>query len=103
MANARPTTWNTVNASIRRPPTPMDKLGSIPSVAFDPELMRVSHVAVYGSSLEAGGRYLTVEQATQKRLIEVFRYGNQTCVLIKSHSVQVVLVPSTGLMKIAAK
>lgn len=97
MANANPTFTSTVNASVRRKRDPMDNIGAIPSVVFDPEMMMVSHVIVHGNL--GSSQHLTAKEAIEKRFIEVILYGHRYCVFIKSHSVQVVLTPSTNLMK----
>lgn len=97
MASARPTFMSTVTTAIGRQRQPMDQIGSIPSVVFDPEMMMVSHVIVHGSLGSA--RHLTFKEAVQKRYIEVIMYGHQLCLFIKSRNAQVMLTPSTNLMK----
>lgn len=97
MANANTTRWNTVNATVRRQRQPMDNLGAVPSVVFDPDFMMVSHVVLHGSLGSA--QHLTPKEATQRKLIQTTAYGNQTIIFIKSHAAQVVLIPSGNLLR----
>ena len=104
MANAKPTHTQTINASAigslsRRKGSPIDKLGSIPAVVYDPDMMQVSHVIQHGTGLSASAQHLTPKEAVGKKVIEFVEYGDQRLVYIKSRSTQVVLVPAVGLMR----
>lgn len=101
MANAKPTLWNTELATHRRHNmTDFERLtGSVPAVVIDPNLMKISHVALHGSYREAGGQFLSVEQATERRLIEVIERGNHLHVFIKHRGVEVIVGPAEGLLK----
>ncbi|WP_394700268.1 hypothetical protein [uncultured Desulfosarcina sp.] len=100
MANANPTFTSNVNASVRRQRQPMDNLGAVPSISFDPQNLRIQTIAEHG---DLGGpiRHWTVRQAVDKRLIEVVPYGHNQIVFIKASRVHVELGPSENLMKLA--
>jgi hypothetical protein len=78
--------------------TTINKAWSLPSVIFDPEVIEISHVFVHSAS-SGMAQYMTVQQATDKNLVEIVLSGNHHVALIKSHHVQLVFRPAAGLLK----
>ena len=85
--NANPTFTATVNASVGRKRQPIDNIGSLPSVVFDPEMLTISEVLLHGSL--GTTQSMSVKQAIEKRLLEVAPYGHRVLVFIKSRQLQV--------------
>ena len=97
MANARPSTWNTVMASHGRPLTRRDKLsGSCPAIVIDKDLIEVVYVVHHGSGTH---HHYSLAQAQEKGLIEVVRSGFDTEVYIKRNAVSVRLRPSEMVIR----
>jgi hypothetical protein len=78
-------------------PSPFDDIGVFPSFVIDPEINNISHIVQHSSMGTAN--HLTVREAVNMKLITLTAYGDKVAVFLKSSTVQVVLVPSTSLLK----
>lgn len=99
MANANPTMTSKVLASKRRNRRPTDDIGAIPSLVLDDDLISITQVIAHGTLGTA--RSMSLSEAVKDGYISIIPYGDKHCVFIKSHSVQVILNPSTNLIKMA--
>ncbi len=97
MANAKPTFTATINNRGRRVKRPLDPLGSLPAVCYDPRIMRIGSVFLHTEGGQA--TVMTRKKAINKKLIEIVLYGGKVYVFLKSHRVQINLEPTDNLLK----
>ncbi len=101
MANAKPTLWTTeIAPSVgrKRRVSAADKIGSVPSVVFDPDALQIARVVEH-SSLSGEAKVLPIKAAEERGLIQLADHGFDKLLLLLSSRVQVIFEPNTNERK----